>query len=253
MRILHILDHSIPLQSGYTFRTCEILEQQRELGWETAHVTSPKQGPVAAFKEKVGNLEFYRTTPPEGVSAKLPVIKQAATVRALAKRLAQVVEEVKPDILHAHSPALNGIAALRIGRRYGLPVVYEVRAFWEDAAVDHGTSTPWGLRYRATRWLETQVLKRADAITTICEGLRTDILTRGIRADKVTVIPNAVHSEKFSPVEASDDALKARYDLLGKRVLGFIGSFYAYEGLSLLVKAMPAILSGTPEARLMPV
>ena len=41
MRILHILDHSIPLHSGYTFRTLSILEQQRALGWETYHLTSP--------------------------------------------------------------------------------------------------------------------------------------------------------------------------------------------------------------------
>ena len=87
MRILHILDHSIPLQSGYTFRTCEILEQQRELGWETAHVTSPKQGPVAAFKEKVGNLEFYRTTPPEGMNKTRPAASPIQTANKHAQTL----------------------------------------------------------------------------------------------------------------------------------------------------------------------
>ncbi len=69
--------------------------------------------------------------------------------------------------------------------------------FREGVAVDHGTSTEDGLRYRATRALETAVLRRASAITTICEGLRTDILARGIPADRVTVIPNAVDIEKF--------------------------------------------------------
>ena len=40
LRILHVLDHSIPLHSGYTFRTCAILREQRALGWTTinAHV-----------------------------------------------------------------------------------------------------------------------------------------------------------------------------------------------------------------------
>jgi len=41
MRILHILDHSIPLHSGYTFRTLVILREQRKLGWQTFHLTSP--------------------------------------------------------------------------------------------------------------------------------------------------------------------------------------------------------------------
>src|SRR5690606_6667579 len=113
-------------------------------------------------------------------------------VDGLAKRLGEVVEEIRPDILHAHSPALNGLAALRVAQWYSLPVVYECRAFWEDAAVDHGTSREGGLRYRASRALETYVFWRAGAVTTICEGLRREIIGRGIPADKVTVIPNAV-------------------------------------------------------------
>lgn len=43
LRILHVLDHSIPLHSGYTFRTLSILREQRKLGWETFQLTSPKQ------------------------------------------------------------------------------------------------------------------------------------------------------------------------------------------------------------------
>jgi len=61
-------------------------------------------------------------------------------MHATARRLAEIVESVKPDILHAHSPVLNVLPALHVARRAGIPLVYEVRAFWEDAAVDHGTA-----------------------------------------------------------------------------------------------------------------
>ena len=128
---------------------------------------------------------------------------------------------MKPDILHAHSPALNGVAALRAGARFNLPVVYEVRAFWEDAAVDHGTSKEWGARYRLTRQLETYVLKRADAVTTICEGLRGDIIERGIPENKVTVIPNAVDLQRFSMSEQADPELQ---DISGLPVRRFLVS-----------------------------
>ncbi len=87
---------------------------------------------------------------------------------------------LQPDILHAHSPCLNGLAAIRAARRHRLPFVYEMRASWEDAAVDHGTTTEGSIRYRLSRALETYVLKRADAITTICGGLAQDIQARGI-------------------------------------------------------------------------
>jgi PEP-CTERM/exosortase A-associated glycosyltransferase len=169
----------------------------------------------------------------------------------LAARLLQVALEVKPDILHAHSPALNAVAALRVGRKLGIPVVYEIRAFWEDAAVDHGTSKEWGVRYRHTRAMETWALKRVDAATTICEGLRTEIVGRGIPAQKVDVIPNAVDIGDFSVDGTRDEALARELGLEGKTVLGFIGSFYAYEGLNVLLDAMPAMLAQRPDLRVL--
>jgi PEP-CTERM/exosortase A-associated glycosyltransferase len=146
---------------------------------------------------------------------------------------------------------LNAIPALRVGRKLGIPVFYEVRAFWEDAAVDHGTTTEGSLRYRLTRRLETHALQRADHVFTICEGLRSDIVARGIPADKVTVIPNAVDIEGFELGGQPDPALKARLGLDGATVVGFIGSFYAYEGLDLLLAAMPALLQQRPDLRVL--
>jgi PEP-CTERM/exosortase A-associated glycosyltransferase len=251
LRILHVLDHSIPLHSGYTFRTRSILQQQRALGWETFHLTSPKQGPAPQAHEMVDGLGFYRTAPGAGMMDRLPVLGQLAVIDRLAARLLEVAREIKPDVLHAHSPALNAIAALRVGRRLGIPVVYEIRAFWEDAAVDHGTSREWGLRYRITRALETYALKRVDAATTICEGLRAEIVGRGIPAAKVTVIPNAVDVGDFSVGGARDEALAAALGLAGKSVLGFIGSFYAYEGLDILLQALPAMLDANPAIRVL--
>ncbi len=251
MRILHILDHSIPLHSGYTFRSRNILRQQRALGWHTAHVTGLKQGDCGSATETVDGLCFYRTRPGASPLFRLPVLDQWDVVRTLARRIEEVAAIEKPDILHAHSPALNGLAALRAGRKLNLPVVYECRAFWEDAAVDHGTSREWGLRYRVTRALETRVFRQANAVTTICEGLRAEIASRGIPAKKITVIPNAVDTDSFSFGAGADPALQQKLGLTGKIVLGFIGSFYAYEGIPLLLQALPALLRQHPELRLL--
>jgi PEP-CTERM/exosortase A-associated glycosyltransferase len=251
MRVLHVLDHSIPLHSGYTFRTRSILREQRALGWETFHVTGSKQNSDEALEETVDGLHFYRTPKASGALARLPVLNQKEVIDGLARRLAEIIPKIKPDVLHAHSPSLNAIAALRAGKRFGIPVVYEVRAFWEDAAVDHGTSAENGLRYRATRALETYALRQADAVTTICEGLRRDIVARGIPADKVTVIPNAVDIDKFAVGGSADQDLKARLGLAGTRLIGFIGSFYAYEGLDVLLRAVPALTARVPDLRVL--
>jgi PEP-CTERM/exosortase A-associated glycosyltransferase len=251
MRILHILDHSLPLHSGYTFRTLSILKEQRALGWETFHLTGSKQENCTAPEEVVDGWHFYRTAEAKGVGRRLPFLNQIAVIDTLTHRLREVVNVVKPDILHAHSPVLNAIPALCIGRKLGIPIVYEVRAFWEDAAVDHGTSREWGIRYRLTRGLESHALKRVDAITTICEGLRGDILARGIRPEKVTVIPNAVNVESFSISNTRDGQLAEDLGVAGKLVLGFIGSFYAYEGLGILLQALPEMLRSNPDIRVL--
>jgi PEP-CTERM/exosortase A-associated glycosyltransferase len=252
LRVLHVLDHSIPLHSGYTFRTRSILQQQRALGWETFHLTSPKQGPAPKAHEEVDGLGFYRTAPSASLLDRLPVLNQLAVIDRLAARLLEVAREIKPDVLHAHSPALNAVAALRVGKKLGIPVVYEIRAFWEDAAVDHGTASEWGLRYRITRAMETYALKRVDAATTICEGLRAEIVgTRGIPAAKITVIPNAVDIGDFSVDGERDEVLASSLGLQGKAVLGFIGSFYAYEGLDVLLQALPAMLEEDPAIRVL--
>ena len=249
LRVLHVLDHSIPLHSGYTFRTLAILREQRRIGWETFHLTSPKHTATQLMEETVDGLHFYRT-PPLEAGAGLPGVDQLALMRRIEQRLAEVAAAVKPQILHAHSPVLNAIPALRVGRRLGIPVVYEVRAFWEDAAVDHGTTAEGGLRYRLTRRLETYALRRAGHVFTICEGLRGDIVARGVAPEKVTVVPNAVDIASFEPGGAPDQALKLQLGLAGCSVLGYIGSFYAYEGLDLLLAALPQVLRSRADVRL---
>ncbi|MGH8728010.1 MAG: TIGR04063 family PEP-CTERM/XrtA system glycosyltransferase [Burkholderiales bacterium] len=242
MRILHILDHSVPLHSGYAFRTLAILREQRALGWETFHLTSPKQTNCNGLEENVDGLNFFRTPAINGALSRAPVLKEMLLMQATARRLTEVAREIKPDILHAHSPVLNALPALRAARRLDIPMIYEVRAFWEDAAVDHGTGSEWGPRYRASRALETYALKRVDAVTTICDGLKHDIIARGIPGHKVTVVPNAVNVDAFSASWTGDCKLKRELKLDGAVVLGFIGSFYAYEGLPVLLRALPEIL-----------
>lgn len=251
LRILHVLDHSVPLHSGYTFRTLAILTEQRRLGWETLQLTTPKHYGATADEEDAEGFRFYRTRVPAGGWRAAPVLNQWAVVHDTRRRLAQIARQVRPDVLHAHSPCLNGIAALQVGRKLGIPVVYEMRASWEDAAVDHGTTTEGSLRYRLSRALESWTLRRADAVTTICEGLRSDILSRGLPVDRVTVIPNAVNPEAFPVIETADPELESKLGLVDSFTLGFLGSFYGYEGLDTLLDALPLILEFEPTARVL--
>lgn len=251
-RVLHILDHSLPLHSGYCFRTRAIMKAQIASGLTVAGVTGVRQNQDGYIAEQpletFDDLQFFRTF--AQVQGPSP-IREWREVAALAERVEQVIESWKPDVLHAHSPALTGLAALRAAEKTGLPLVYEIRAFWEDAAVGNGTGRANSPRYWLTRQLENHVIAGADAIAVICEGLRSDLVGRGVQDDKIIVSPNGVDMNLFGVPPVLDEQLQADLGLTGKQVLGFIGSFYDYEGLDDLVTALPTLLAVHPDVHLL--
>lgn len=251
-RILHVLDHSLPMHSGYTFRTRAILKAQAAMGFDVRGVTGLRHTADGPPAEEADALMFHRTA---GSASGFAGLREWREIRLFAQGIERVVREWKPDILHAHSPALCGQAALRVARRHGIPLVYEIRAFWEDAAVGNGTGAEGSIKYRLTRQLESHVVARADAVVTICEGLRSDIIARGTDPARVTVMPNGVDLSLFGKPVGRDAALARElgFERDGKAcpVIGFIGSFYEYEGIDVLIEAMAVLIRRQPDARLL--
>jgi PEP-CTERM/exosortase A-associated glycosyltransferase len=248
MRILHVLDHSLPLHSGYAFRTRAIVKAQLAQGFEVACLTGPRHAAQGPDPEVVDGITFYRTRRPAPAPAPLGEWRE---IKALSARLDTLIEEWRPDQLHAHSPVLSALAALPVARRRGLPLVYEIRAFWEDAAVGNGNGRQGSPRYRLTRLLETHAARKADAVAVICEGLRDDLIGRGIAPGKIFVAPNGVDMDLFGDPPAADIAFARSLGLEDADTIGFIGSFYDYEGLDDLIAAMPLLLARRPKAQLL--
>ena len=251
-RILHVLDHSLPLHSGYTFRTRAILKAQIAAGWDAAGITGVRQyqhGELAECDvQEVEGLRFHRT--PGSADGPTP-LREWREVSALADAIIALHAQWPFDILHAHSPALNGLAAARAAHRLGIPLVYEIRAFWEDAAVGNGTGKEGSPRYRLTRALENHVIKQADYVAVICEGLRGDLIGRGVPSEKIMVSPNGVDLDLFGTPLPYDKALASSLGVEGVDVIGYIGSFYDYEGLDDLIAAMSHMEGAAKNAHLL--
>jgi PEP-CTERM/exosortase A-associated glycosyltransferase len=129
-------------------------------------------------------------------------------------------------------------------------VVYEARAFWEDAAVDHGTTREGSPRYRLTRALETALFRRATAVVTIAQAMRREVMARGVPEERITVAGNGVDADWFHPIERPA-RLADRLGLDGGPVVGFVGSFYRYEGLGFLLRCLPALRERVPGLRVL--
>jgi len=249
MEILHVLDHSLPIFSGYSFRSQSILLEQLAIGFSPVVLSSPKQGSKCDEVEEFEGIRYYRTKVFPDFVGKLPFVREERLISRLAKRIGEVVHQENVQLIHSHSPSLNGLASLRVASRFKLPLLYEARAFWEDAAVNHGTFRERSLRYHVSRWIETRLFKRADRVVTICEGMRQDLIDRGIQSERIQVVPNGVDANFFQPVPAAPELFE-KFGLNGKPVFGFIGSFYRYEGLRFLLDAIPALIARVPGAKL---
>lgn len=241
LTILHIFDHSLPHQDGYSTRSIEILSAQRRKGWDPIALTSPKHevdcGDKGAIEERINGFTFYRCGALKGYS---PGTNELMLMGRIGRRLVELVRKRQPDILHVHSPVLNAIPAIIVGKLFNIPVLYEIRAFWEDAGEDQGTYRPNSPKYRLVRMIETLCCRMADHVSVICQGLKNDLVARGISSDRISIIYNAIHPENFS--DATPDAgYRKEWRLDGCKMIGFIGSFYRYEGLDVLIDAFAMV------------
>lgn len=260
MRSLHVLHHSTPYLDGYCVRSKYIVDMQRSLGLDPVAVTSAQHELEMARRrrdyvpsETIDGSCYYRTPLPNPRHApfalKLPFFRQALFMSALQRRIDTVLAGERVDVVHAHSPVLCGLPASRVARMRGLPFVYEVRGFWEDSSALKRGGNRRSLRYLITRSLETRVLRQADAVVSISGPMLQDIARRGVPEHRLFSVPNGVDTVKFAP-RPRCESLARSLGVLGHPVVGFIGSFYAFEGLDILLRAVAALLETIPDVKL---
>ena len=239
IRVLHVLDHSWPVLDGYSQRSRSIIAAQRSLGFRPAVVTSPLHNldDPASVEVDLDSIHHFRVPNNTGVlwraiRRRWPILREVAVIRLLQERIGSLLENGNYDLVHAHSPALCGLAALRAARARRFPFVYEVRSFWEDGVAQ----SPSSLRYRLSRALETHVVRRADAIVGISRPILQDIASRGVPEAQLFHVPNGVDSVRFTP-GPRDAALSANLRVDGIPTLGFLGTLFPWEGVAWLVQA----------------
>jgi glycosyltransferase involved in cell wall biosynthesis len=250
LRVLHIVTDALPSTSaGYTIRTQEIALAQRAAGMDP-HVTTRIGFPVTA-----GVIDGRATVSVAGVPYHrlLPWVMPGRMDRLYQTHLrhaARLTERLAPAVLHAASNYANAVIALALRDSTGLPVVYEVRGFWEDTWLSrHAASADLTLsdRYLRTRALETSCMTGADLVVTLGEAMREEIIGRGVPADKVIIVPNGV-SEQFLEPLPSGAALRASLGIKpGEHVVGLVSSLVAHEGIGTLLEAVKLLGDrGTP-------
>ena len=221
MRILHVLDHSVPVHTAYSHRTLSLLRQQRALGWHTVQLTGPAQGKVETEDRNRDGWHFIRTAPGPGW---LPPLLLA---RRMARRIRHAIRLARPDILHAHPPVLNAVAALWAGWRSDVPVLVEL----------HGG---------ATSMLDNYAARAAAAVVADSFALRGDLLGRGVAQWRISVVHPAIEQPRRSSA-----AWPAYLPGRGGPLIAYAGPLEERGGVHLLLTAMAPLLRLYPALRLL--
>lgn len=254
MKILHVLDHSLPYLSAYSFRSSRIISKQRQLGINQIVLTSPRHEAFGEECEIYDGVEHHRLSWPLfhflPHPRKVPGLRNRAFASALISKIMSLAETTKIDLIHAHSPALNGLAASRAAKSLGIPCLYELRYYDHDTLVENGQMRYGSFSYHRAQRLENLAIKRADAVVTNSSPLRAELISRGISPHKLFEALNGVDTQAFQP-QSPDTDLIERYGLWGKAVIGFIGSFYEYEGLNQLIAATLSLLRSRHDVKLL--
>lgn len=246
--ILHIVTDALPSTSaGYTIRTQEVAVAQRDAAHLDPHVVTRIGFPVTA-----GAIDGRQLVTVDGIPYHrlLPWVMpgRADTVAEQGlKHAARLVTEVRPSVLHAASNYSNALTALALRDATHLPVVYEVRGFWEDTWLSRhsagaGAATASDLRhsdrYVRSRALETHCMRAADLVVTLGEAMRDEIAERGIDPAGILIVPNGVSSEFLQPLP-DPTALKSQLGIEdGEHVVGLVSSLVAHEGIGTLLAAV---------------
>ena len=254
MKVLHVLETSAPVLVGYTIRAGYIVNHQRRLGFDPLVVTSPFfRGATENRMDEIDGVRYFRSNHiPRPDKAHGPLMSYWARLHMLRryrKFVTEVARRERVDIIHAHSSYTNGIAARYASEQLGIPFIYEVRTLWGERAVVEEGLSPTSMKYRAVWRLELSVMRHANVVVPISQGIRDTIVERGIDSNKVVIVPNGVDTGVFVP-RSPDAALVQSLDLAGCFVVGFIGSLGRLEGIALLIEAFKEIHRREPRARL---
>lgn len=242
MKVLHLLETSIPHTVGYTIRARSIIENQRRIGLDPVVVTSPffpAKEAIAAV-ETIDGTRYYRTNdipaPRAGQSGMASYVRRLRMIARYRQAVLAIAQQERPDVIHAHSSYANAFAGMPARARLAVPLVYEVRTLWGESAVIEKGLRPDSWKHRLVWKLELSAMNRADLVIPIARGIRDELVRRGIPANKLEIVPNGVDLTRFPPV-ARDGGRAASIGMANRFIIGFVGSILRLEGLPTLLDA----------------
>ncbi len=155
------------------------------------------------------------------------LLQPAAMAAALRRHVArQCRGGAGIDLVDAHYFYPDGVAAVRLARALGKPVVVTARGTDLNLLPE---------KHPIVRRLIVRAAEEADALVTVCAALKDVLVGLGLPEEKVTVLRNGVDLELFRPLPR--EGLRAALGLAGPTLLS-VGHLIERKGHHLVIEAL---------------
>ncbi|MDJ0570880.1 MAG: tetratricopeptide repeat protein [Pleurocapsa sp. MO_192.B19] len=249
-RVLFALHSSFPYShTGYCTRSHSIITALVNHGIDIVAATrlgypwceKNYQEKPKVKQDEIDNIKYVRCLTPGETDKPISSSKYPEYIEAYGNELIKLAKNHKASIIHSSSNHVNGLASALAAHKIGIASIYEVRGLWYLTRAAKDPSYENGDAYDLDKEMEFKAVNAADAVVTLGEALREEIVSWGIEPEKVIVVPNSVNLDKFQPLPC-DRNLKRELGVEGRFVVGFLGSVTIYEGLDLLIKAIANLI-----------
>jgi glycosyltransferase involved in cell wall biosynthesis len=228
-----------PMKILFLVRDLAIGGSQRQLAVLAAGLARRGHDVAVAVLYAGGALEHLLG----GSGARLLTIGKSSRWRAVAPlaRLRQLFLSEQPDLVYAFLPTQTTLAALLLPRRAKTKLVFGLRA--AGVRLDRYDALS-ALMYRSEVWLA----RRADLIVANARAVRADAVARGLRAERIVVIPNGIDTDAMRPDATAGLALRRRWQLPDDAfVIGCVARLDAMKDHANLLNAAASFAPNHPD------
>jgi len=247
IKVLHIIPKPTYLNSGSGIRSKNILNHQKTFAKPVAIVSPmfdpedfPTKNPIL-----IDGIKYYHYLEKRIFVKKLYDLRVTRALTTFLNRkefpkyIYEIAKKEKPNIIHSTSPYTNGLSALSVAEIFNIPFVYEIRGLSDYIIESPAKANRNDIRIAYRKRLENYVLRAANSIITLSKASKEDICKRGIKANKISIVPNGINRDFLGYTKPDISALLNRYKITNNKIkIGFIGSLKAVEDVITLLDAI---------------
>lgn len=161
------------------------------------------------------------------------------------KKIKEVFKKKTYDVIYERYAIFNLVGVL-IAKQKKIPLIMEIN-YTSFTPIYRKRSK---LLLPLANFIDKIIFQKVDAFAVVSTYLRDQLVSLKIPAEKIVVIPNAADPEKFHPKKTAID-IRNKYNLHEKKVIGFVGGFYPWHGLDLLIDCFIALKKKHTQVSLM--